>query len=482
MSDTTTITLTFVVYVIVLLILGIVAYRKTQSLSDYILGGRTLGRWVSALSAGSSDMSAWLLLGLPGYAYLSGLEAGWIALGLFTGTILNWIYIAPKLRASSEKAQDALTIPEFFEHHFQDKTHTLRIISALFILLFYFFYTSAGLVAAGKLFESVFNIDYQFAVMIGTALIMLYTAFGGFLAVSWTDLFQGLLMFFALTMTVLVAQYETGGWEPAITILEKDHSALLDIFTNNLNTELSLLSIISLLSWGLGYFGQPHILVRFMAIRSQSIIPQARIIAITWTGLCLTFAILIGLFGVVLLETPLVGNKSETVLIELLPLLFHPLLAGIVLAAILAAIMSTADSQLLVAASVATEDIFHVIINKHAKDQTLIWLGRIIVIIMAIFAALLALTPDNKILDLVAYAWAGFGAAFGPVLILGLHSKSVNYYGALAGIITGGITVVLWDKYNNIIDLYGLLPGFLASTIAILIVSKLSNNSTNQAK
>ncbi len=469
MSETFTYLITFIGYILVLLTLGYFAFNKTKSLNDYILGGRTLGRWVSALSAGASDMSGWLLLGLPGYTYLSGLESIWIAVGLFIGASLNWIIAAPKLRIQTEQANNALTLPEFFEYRFQDNTHIIRIISALFILLFYLFYTSAGLVAAGKLFESVFALPYHYAVITGTVLILIYTALGGFLAVSWTDLFQGLLMFLALLLVVLLAQNNIGSFTEFSQQIANDNYELLNIWTDTKGETLSLITIISLLSWGLGYFGQPHILSRFMAIKSVNEIPGARNIAIVWTGLCLIFAILIGLYGIVLLEAPLNSTDSEKVLLELLPILFHPVLAGIVLAAVLAAIMSTADSQLLVAASVFTEDIYKTFFGKTANEQQLILFGRTSVIIMATIACYLALNPDNKVLDLVAYAWAGFGAAFGPLIIIMLHRK-VSRTAAITGILSGGLTVVIWKQLEGgIFDLYELFPAFILSLCIILI-------------
>ena len=475
MSETLIYIFTFLIYALILVLLGYTAFKQTHTLSDFILGNRTLGRWVSALSAGASDMSGWLLLGLPGYAYLSGLEAIWIAWGLFIGASLNWILIAPKLRHQTELSNNALTIPEFLEYYFKDNTHSLRLISALFILLFYLFYTSAGLVAAGKLFESVFDIPYDYAVVLGAFLILIYTTIGGFLAVSWTDLFQALLIFFALLLVVFLAQHSIN------SIDEKATSNLFNPFTDRYGEPLSIISIISLLSWGLGYFGQPHILSRFMAIKSVTQIPAARNIAITWTGVCLICAVLIGLFGVILLETVLTESTSETVLLELLPLLLPPVLAGIVLAAILAAIMSTADSQLLVSASVFTEDIVKIFSNKNISDKQLILFGRITVITIAAIACYLALDPENTVLDLVAYAWAGFGATFGPLLILIFYAKNISFSGAITGIFAGGLTVVVWKQLSGgIFDVYELLPAFIISLTSILLVSKISK-STNQS-
>ena len=312
---------TFTLYLLLMLGIGVFAWSKTNSLSDYILGGRKLGYWTTALSAGASDMSAWLLLGLPGYAYVAGYEAIWIAVGLMIGTTLNWFLVAPGLRQQSEAMGNSLTIPEFLENRFQDKSHTIRTISALFILFFFIFYTSSGLVAGGKLFESVFNLPYNWAVITGTVAILIYTTLGGFLAVSWTDLFQGLLMSLALVITVLYALNTSGGWQATQSAMTKHNIALTDLFFTVGNQTLGTIGIISLLGWGLGYFGQPHILTRFMAIRSHTMIPRARNIALVWTLVSLSCALLIGFSGIALAEINLSGTDSEKVFIEIVQLL-----------------------------------------------------------------------------------------------------------------------------------------------------------------
>lgn len=466
---------TFIVYVGLMMLIGYLAYRRTKNLSDYILGGRRLGSWVAAISACASDMSGWLLLGLPGYAYAAGLEAGWIALGLLVGTYFNWRLVAARLRQYSVIAGDSQTLPEFFEQRFCDETRLLRIVSAIFILLFFLFYTSSGLVAGGKLFNAVFDLPYHWAVAVGAMVIVVYTFVGGFFAVCWTDLFQGLLMALALVVVPVIAIVSMGGLDSTMSTVAEINPALLNALTNIKNEPLELMAIISLMAWGLGYFGQPHILARFKAIRSVAEIPAARRIAVTWVFITLVCAVLVGMVGIGYLQQPLQGADTEKVFIVLVDSLFHPLVAGICLAAILAAIMSTADSQLLVSAAAFTSDFYKALFRHSASEQELIWTGRVAVLLIAIIALVLAWNPERKVLDLVAYAWAGFGAAFGPALILSLYWRRMNRYGALAGIIVGGVTVVVWKQLSGgIFDLYEIVPGFVFSMLSIIVVSCLT--------
>ncbi len=464
--------ITFFVYLCAMLLIGAYAFRRTRDLRDFILGGRRLGSWVAALSAGASDMSGWLLLGLPGYAYLTGLESLWLGLGLLTGTWLNWRVVAGRLRVYSEQAGDALTLPAFFAHRFRDESGLLRLISAFFILLFFLFYTSSGLVAGGKLFEQVFGLPYIWAVTAGTLTIILYTAFGGFLAVSWTDLVQALLMAAALLLVPIMALAQLGGPVATFTVLSEQHPHLLNAFTATSGEPLTAIAVISLLGWGLGYFGQPHILARFKGIDSSRSVPQARRIAVSWVTLTLAGATLTGLAGIGFLDPPLQGADSEKVFLILVEALFHPVIAGVCLAAVLAAIMSTADSQLLVCSSTFTGDFYRGVFRRDAGERELVWVGRTAVFLIALLAFLLALDPESKVLDLVAYAWAGFGAAFGPPLILSLYWKRMTRNGALAGIIIGGLTVVLWKQLQGgIFELYELVPGWFLSLITVLLVS-----------
>lgn len=458
--------------------IGWQAWRNTHNFSDYILGSRKLGSWTTAISAGASDMSGWLLLGLPGYAYLAGVEAIWIAIGLFVGTSLNWYWVAPRLRINTELLSNSLTLPEYLENRFNDHSHFIRIISAVFILFFYMFYTSSGLVAGGKLFESVFGLPYTWAVLAGAVVILSYTSLGGFLAVCWTDLIQGLLMVLALSYIAIISLYNLNGFDALFTSLSIKNPELINPFTSASGEALGYIGIISLLGWGLGYFGQPHILIRFMAINSERKIPGARRIALSWSLISLVSALMIGFSGSILLGDQLQGGDSEKVFIELLNLLLHPIPAGICLSAILAAIMSTADSQLLVASSALTEDIYKTI-NTKTSDKQLVLTGRLTVILITICATLFALAPDNNVLQLVAYAWAGFGATFGPVVLMSLVWKSMHKNSAIAGMSMGGITVLLWENIESnywLFDLYELVPGFLFALIAIVISESLSRN------
>ncbi len=474
MATDTTVTVTFVVYLLVLLAIGIAAWRRTRDLSDYILGGRKLGSWVTALSAGASDMSGWLLLGLPGFAYAAGLEAVWIAAGLLLGTYLNWRIVASRLRRQTEQHGNALTLPEFFEARFDDHSRLLRVIAAFFILLFFMFYTSSGLAAGGKLFNAVFDIPYATAVTVGALAVIGYTFLGGFFAVSWTDLVQGLLMALALVLVPAMAMVSLGGAGDALERLEAVNPHLLSFFTGSDGQPLTWIAIASLLGWGLGYFGQPHILARFMAIHSYKRLPRARRIAVSWTAITLCGALFAGLAGIGVMEPPLTGADSEKVFIYLINGLLHPVPAGICLAAILAAIMSTADSQLLVASAALTDDFYKGLFRKHASERELVWVGRGTVIGIALLALMFALDPQSKVLDLVAYAWAGFGAAFGPAIILALFWPRMTRNGALAGIVVGAATVISWERASGgIFELYELVPGFILSAAAIITVSLL---------
>ncbi|UYM16275.1 sodium/proline symporter PutP [Endozoicomonas euniceicola] len=469
------ITTTFIAYLAMMLAIGVIAYKRTSSSSDYFLGGRTLGPWPAALSAGASDMSGWLLLGLPGYAYAAGIEAFWLAGGLLVGTWLNWLACAKRLRTYSITT-DALTLPEYLSRRFNDNSKMIQIISAFFILLFFLFYTSSGLVAGGKLFETVFGLDYTLAVVVGTICVVSYTLFGGFLAVSWTDLVQGLLMAAALMIVPVIAMQDGFGQLPAS--VEAINPELLTLWYDSKGKPLSAIAIISLVAWGLGYFGQPHILARFKASRTNKDLTTARRIAVVWSGLSMTGAMLVGIVG--LIYTANAGGDvltdGEKIFMLLVNALFHPMIAGILLAAILAAIMSTADSQLLVSSSALAEDFYKQVINREATTEQVVMVGRIGVILLSVIALILAMTPDSSVLSLVSYAWAGFGAAFGPAILLSLYWSGMNRHGAIAGIIVGGVTIVVWKQLTGgIFDIYEIVPGFILSTIAIIAVSSVTN-------
>lgn len=465
---------TFVVYLIAMLAIGVVAYRATKDLSDYVLGGRGLGPGVGALSAGASDMSGWLLLGLPGALYAAGMNQIWIAIGLTIGAYLNWQFVARRLRVYTEVANDSITVPDYLENRFADKSKILRVISALVILLFFAFYTSSGLVAGAKLFEASFGMSYTASLWIGGLVIISYTFLGGFLAVSWTDFIQGILMFIALVIVPIIAVNaigsvnELGGWAATVkTVGEIDPSY------NDVMSGMTAFSIVSLMAWGLGYFGQPHIVVRFMALRSARDVPKARLIGITWMVVALFGSIFTGYVGFAYFaDNPL--PDGEKVFMILATTLANPWIAGALLAAILSAIMSTIDSQLLVSSSALAEDVYKPFIRPNASQNELVWIGRVAVVGIALIALLIAGNPDSRVLGLVAYAWGGFGAAFGPVIILSLFWRGMTRNGALAGIIVGALTVVVWKQLSGgMFDMYEILPGFILCAIAIVAVSKL---------
>lgn len=466
------ITATFIAYLALMLFIGYYAYKRTSNSSDYFLGGRTLGPWPAALSAGASDMSGWLLLGLPGYAYAAGMESLWLAGGLLVGTWANWFFAAKRLRTYSITTDNALTLPEFLSRRFNDQSKLVQTIAAFFILVFFLFYTSSGLVAGGKLFETVFGLDYTIAVIIGTTCVVSYTLFGGFLAVSWTDLVQGLLMSAALLIVPIAAMQ--GGFTQLTTDLAALNPELLTLWQGIDGQPLSWIAIVSLVAWGLGYFGQPHILARFQATRSNKDLKTARRIAVSWTALSMLGAILVGLVGLLYVQ----GNMAEgladgeKIFMLLVNAIFHPVIAGILLAAILAAIMSTADSQLLVSSSALAEDFYKQLIRPNASSSEVMMIGRLGVIGLSLIALFLAMSPDSSVLGLVSYAWAGFGAAFGPALLLSLYWKRMNRNGALAGILVGGITIVVWKQLTGgIYDLYEIVPGIILATIAIVVAS-----------
>lgn len=480
MSDNAIIIATMVLYMGICLGLGLIAWRRTQNLGDFILGGRSLGSWVTALSAQATDMSGWLLMGLPGLAYASGFDGIWLLFGLAVGTWLNWRWIAAPLREATERLSNSLTIPDYLERRFRDDSRLLRSISAIFILVFFVFYTSSGFVAAGRLFESLFGLPYVEAMFWGSIVMLTYTFLGGFLAVSWSDVLQGTLMFVALVMVAVLGVALAGGFTTTFERLETLDATLLDPFIADGGEALGVIGILSLLGWGLGYAGQPHILARFMAAKSVAHITLARRVAMTWVVIVMVAAVLVGLSGRLVLPQPLAGADAEKVFIVMSTTFLHPALAGLCLAGIMAAVMSTASAQLLVASSAFTQDFYGSLFRPRASTSELLWAGRLSVLAIALLALVIALNPDSTVLDLVAWAWAGFGAAFGPAIILSLYDSKTTRNGALAGIIAGGLTVILWKQGAHLggwFALYELVPGFLLSTLSILVVSRLDRNS-----
>ncbi|EZQ12482.1 sodium/proline symporter PutP [Acinetobacter sp. Ver3] len=466
--------ITFIFYIVAMLGIGLYAYKATNNFDDYILGGRSLGSVVTALSAGASDMSGWLLMGLPGAIYLSGLSEAWIAIGLIIGAWLNWLLVAGRLRVHTEIQHNALTLPDYFTSRFGDRKKVLRIISAFVILIFFAIYCASGMVAGARLFESLFGWDYNTALWIGAVATISYVCIGGFLAISWTDTFQAGLMIFALLLAPVMTYLAIGENAQQVSVIVESAHPL----ANNLLSDLSTVAILSSMAWGLGYFGQPHILVRFMAADSVKSIPAARRIGMTWMILCLGGAVAVGYFGIAYFDTfpqlsAAVNANPETVFMELTKILFNPWVAGVILAAILAAVMSTLSCQLLVCSTTLTEDLYKAFIRKSASQTELVWVGRLMVLIVAIMAIFLAMNPNSKVLGLVAYAWAGFGAAFGPLIILSLFWKRMTINGALAGMIVGAVTVIVWKNTMADTGVYEIIPGFILSWVSIMVVSLL---------
>lgn len=469
MSDTTYQLLAIILYFAAMIAIGFYAYRRIHSLNDYMLGGRSLGPAVSALSAGAADMSQWLLMGLPGVIYVAGLVEWWIAIGLSIGAWLNWKIVAPRLRIYTQVSNDSITIPSFFDNRFKENAKILRIVSGLIILVYFTFYVSSGFVASGVFFESSFGYDYHLGLLIVGGVIILYTLVGGFLAVSYTDFVQGTIMFLALVSVPIFGVFVNGGLGATIDIVNQFDANWL-----SLTKTLTAAGLISSLAWGLGYFGQPHIIVRFMAIRTAKETTQARRIGIGWMVLSLAGAAATAFVGVAYFQQnpEVVLNDPEAVFIQMGQILFHPFIAGILLAAVLAAIMSTVSSQLIVTSSALVEDIYKAVYRSDAPDKQYILLGRIAVLVVAIVAAILAWEQSNTILNLVGFAWAGFGASFGPIVLLALYWRRFTSRGALAGMIVGAVTVFIWG--NTVLGdyLYEIVPGFLLNLIVAVLVSK----------
>ncbi|CAI0724548.1 MAG: sodium/proline symporter PutP [Serratia proteamaculans] len=470
MTMSTPMLVTFLVYIFGMVLIGLLAYRATNNFDDYILGGRSLGSVVTALSAGASDMSGWLLMGLPGAIFLSGISESWIAIGLTIGAYLNWKLVAGRLRVHTEANNNALTLPDYFTSRFEDNSKMLRVISAIVILVFFTIYCASGIVAGARLFESTFGMSYETALWAGAAATILYTFIGGFLAVSWTDTVQASLMIFALILTPVMVIMAVGGIDTSMLVIEAKNPANIDMLKG-----LNFVAILSLLGWGLGYFGQPHILARFMAADSHRTIRSARRISMTWMILCLAGTIAVGFFGIAYFsnnpdQAGNVSQNGERVFIELAMILFNPWVAGILLSAILAAVMSTLSCQLLVCSSAITEDLYKAFLRKGASQRELVWVGRFMVLLVALIAIALAANPENRVLGLVSYAWAGFGAAFGPVVLISVMWSRMTRNGALAGMLVGAVTVIVW-KHFAWLDLYEIIPGFLFACIAIVTVS-----------
>ncbi|MGR3557945.1 MAG: sodium/proline symporter PutP [Paracoccus sp. (in: a-proteobacteria)] len=468
--------ISLILYFLLMLAIGVYAWRKsTSSSEEYMLGGRNLPPAVAALSAGASDMSGWLLLGLPGALYAAGLVESWIGIGLFVGALVNWIVVAPRLREQTERYDNSLTIPGFLANRFPTQALTLRVISAVVIVVFFAVYTASGLVGGGKLFQSAFGGNYQAGVWLTLGVVLAYTVIGGFLAVSLTDFVQGCIMMLALIIMPLVVLMGPGGggFDQA-----RETLAGVDPEFLSLTRGLTVVGFLSAVTWGLGYFGQPHIIVRFMAVRSVREVPMARNIGMGWMAISLLGAVGLGIFGrAYVVRNGLTVEDPETIFILLADLLFHPLVTGFLFAALLAAIMSTVSSQLLVSSSSLTEDFYRLLFDRDADEKMLVMVGRIAVLAVGIVAAFIARDPNSSVLSLVSNAWAGFGAAFGPLIILSLTWSRMTGLGAVAGLVVGAVTVMIWiwaglnSSFLGGPGVYEIIPGFLLAGLAIIGVS-----------
>lgn len=481
----------FVAYLALMVVIGGLYMKKTKNTEDYFLGGRGLSGWVAALSAQASDMSGWLLMGLPGAVYAMGTGQAWIAVGLFFGTVFNWVCISSRLRRYTIRANNSVTFPAYLENRFHDKKKILLIVSSVVIVIFFLVYTASALSAGGKLFSSVFGIDYTVALTIGAAVILAYTFMGGFMAVCVTDFVQGTLMLIGL-MAVPIIAYALMGAGNVSDLIEQSGvtggaSSYLSPFMNG-DRPYTAIEIISQLGWGLGYCGMPHILTRFMAVKNEKELKKSRVIAIIWVAISLGAAVVIGILGRAFLYPTILGTEgsasTENVFIEMITKIFTqeyalPFIGGLFLCGILAAIMSTADSQLLVTASSVANDLYKGVVNPKAEDKKVMNISRVSVIVVAVFAYIIALDPNSSIMGLVSNAWAGLGAAFGPLVLMSLFWKRINLPGAAAGIVSGGLTVIVWDyiplvngeTLGTATSLYSLVVGFAVSLVLIVAVS-----------
>ncbi|MBU5486937.1 sodium/proline symporter PutP [Clostridium sp. MSJ-8] len=489
---------TIIVYLLAVLGIGIYCSKENNSTDDFYLGGRKLGPIVTAMSAEASDMSSWLLMGLPGVAYLTGLaDATWTAIGLAIGTYINWLIVSKRIRRYTEVAGNSITIPDFFSRRYHDDKNILMCIAAIVIIIFFIPYTASGFAACGKLFSSLFGIDYFWAMIISAVVIVGYTALGGFLAASTTDFIQSIIMTVALIVVLAFGINQAGGMDAVINNA-KDLSGYLSLVkihnTKTLGADnYSLISIVSTLAWGLGYFGMPHILLRFMAIEDDKKLSTSRRVASIWVVISLAVAVFIGVVGNGMTKAGAIGelsnSNSETIIVRIADLLsqngiFFAIIAGVILAGILASTMSTADSQLLAASSSVSHNLFVGLFKKELSQKTALIVARISVIIIAIIAIFIARDPNSSVFNIVSFAWAGFGAAFGPIVLFALFWRRSNKYGALAGMVSGGIMVFVWKylirPFGGAFDIYELLPAFIVASIFIVVVSLLTEEPSEE--
>ncbi|WP_312713728.1 sodium/proline symporter PutP [Corynebacterium flavescens] len=488
MQDSTWYVIAMIIYLLAMAAIGFWSYKQTDEYDDYVLGGRGLNPFVAALSAGASDMSGWLLMGLPGALFLTGLSEIWIAVGLIIGAWANWTWVAPRLRSYSEVAGNSITVPSFFENRLRDKSRILRVLAAAIIIFFFTFYVSSGMVAGGRYFESTFNGDYLVGMLIIAAVTVFYTFIGGFLAVSYTDVVQGLVMFTALLIVPIMAFisldnpmdiFSFASNHPYGPNGEIDNPTYFSVFSG-----VSAAVVIGNLAWGLGYFGQPHIIVRFMALRKPADAKAGRFYAIAWMSLSIIGAVFVAIIGTVFFTqknyTITDTQNYETIFLDMAQILFHPLIAGLVLTAVLAAIMSTMSSQMLVVSSSLIEDLYTIFVKRKPSEAVLINLSRTAVVAIAVLAGVLAINPSDSILSLVGFAWAGFGAAFGPIILLSLYWKRLSSSGAIAGMVVGAVITIAWGVSPLSDVLYEIVPGFLAALVAAVVVSLATKQPSNE--
>ncbi len=482
--------LAFILYFVAVLAIGIFFFFASKGKGDkeYFLGGRAMGPWVTALSAQASDMSAWLLMGLPGSIVAFGFGQAWIGIGLALGTALNWIFVAKRLRRFSVAANDSITLPQYLSNRFASKSPVLQIVSAIIFLVFFTVYVASSFVAGTSVFTTVFeNLNEQTAMIIFAAIILIYTFLGGFKAVCWTDFFQGLLMLVALMavpiVAVFVANLDYSALSQVYTYTDASGEVVKCAFTSNFFSA-DWKEIVSGLAWGLGYFGMPHILVRFMSIKEAKMAKKSAIIAIIWVVIALVAVIVMAYLGRMIAGVELLAEGKQSLIFIVLARKYFPaFIAGLLMAAIIAASMSTADSQLLVASSSFTSDIYKPVIRKNASQKEVLWVGRIIVLIVAIVAYFIASSKGSgaqAIMNMVENAWAGFGSAFGPVIILSLFWKRFTYKGAVAGVIGGAVVDVLWLLYMSHTGIYEIIPGFIIGGLVAIVVTLLDKKPSEE--
>lgn len=465
----------FFIYFTLLVMIGIFSHRKQKTAADFLVANRSLNFWLTALSAHASDMSSWLFMAFPAAVFISGLDQLWTAFGLILGMFLTWQFVAKKLRIETEKRQ-AYTLSMFFERRFHDRSGFLSLITASMILFFLTFYLSSGLVAMGLLFETLFHINYYLGLTITVTVVAFYTVLGGFLTVAWTDLFQGIFLFVVILAVPCYSYFSIDGGTEAIIA-----AAAAKNVTFSLLPDLSFASFLSSFSlmfgWGLGYFGQPHIITKFMGIKNPEELRKAKYLGISWQICVLGGSALVGIIGVKFFDSTAID--PQLVFVQMVQQLFHPFLTGFILCAIFAATISTMDSQILVCSSVISEDFWKRIINKKASPKEILFVSRLAVVFISFVALVLAFNRNETILSIVFYAWSGLGASFGPLVLMALYSPQANRYGAAAGIFTGGATVVLWPYLNPLVTSYtipAMLPGFILSGAMICLISKLTAN------